>query len=72
MTFNNKQVSRTYATHHSKNVWGYLQGIGWRKIKENTSDGSTNMFMILVAARANNRTVSGEIDGNNKITKLYL
>ena len=72
MTFNNKKVLRTYATTNSKNVWGYLEGIGWRKIKEQSSDGSTNMFMILVAARVHNRTVNGEIDGSNKITKLYL
>lgn len=72
MTFNNKKVLRTYVTPHSKNVWGYLEGIGWRKIKETSPDGSTNMFIMLVAARVNNRPVNGEIDGGNKITKLYL
>lgn len=72
MNFSNKQVVRTYASTDSQNVWGNLQGIGWRKIEKKSDDGVTNMAIILNAARANNRTVSGTINSDNKITLLYL
>ena len=73
MNFSNKAVTRTYATPHSKNCWGYLATIGWRKIKTSTNDGSANMFMMLNAAKASGKTVSGTIeDSTSQITVLYL
>lgn len=70
--FSNKLVARTYATPHSQNGWAKLQGIGWRKVQKKSDDGVTNMFLMLVAAKANNRTVSGTINNDKKITVLYL
>lgn len=72
MNFSNKNVSRTYCTTNSKNAWVYLQAIGWRKINGTSVDGVSNIFKMAVTARAHNRTVSGSIDGSNKITKMYL
>ena len=72
MNFSNKKVTRTYSSPHSKNCWAYIDSIGWRKVKPDATDGSTNMFVLLNAARANDRPVSGAIDAANQITTLYL
>ena len=72
MNFSNKQITRTYTSPHSKNCWAHIDSIGWRKVKPDTNDGSTNMFMLINAARANSRAVSGSIDAANQITILYL
>ncbi|MGR9044555.1 MAG: peptidase M6 [Gammaproteobacteria bacterium] len=73
MNFSNKQITRTFTSPHSKNCWAYIDTIGWRKVKPDTTDGSTNMFILLNAARANNRPVTGTIDdASNQITILYL
>lgn len=64
----NVVVSRTYATPHSKNCWAFISGAGWRKIDGLSNDGVTNVFILLVNARAFNRTVSVQIDGN----KIYI
>ncbi len=72
MNFSNKKVTSTFTSPHSKNCWGYIQSIGWRKVKTDKADGVTNMFQTLTAAKANGRTVSGTIDAGNKITMLYL
>lgn len=72
MNFSNKAVLRTYATPHSKNCWGFIATIGWRQIKPSNNDSSTNLFVMLNAAKASNKTVSGTIDNANKITVLYL
>lgn len=73
MNFSNKAVTRTYTTPHAKNCWGHIASVGWRKIKPDNNDGSTNMFMILNAAKATGKTVSGTIeDSSNQITVIYL
>lgn len=72
MNFSNKKVTRTYASPHSKNAWAYLHGIGWRKVGQLTTDGATNIFMMVNIARAHNMNVSGTINASNQISLLYL
>lgn len=72
MNFSNKKVLRTFASPHTKNAWGNIETLGWRKIGQNSTDGVTNMFIMLNAARANNMTVSGTTDSADLITILYL
>ncbi|MDN3667263.1 hypothetical protein ACFFU1_06500 [Algibacter miyuki] len=72
MNFSNKKVVQTYASPHSKNAWANIDTIGWRKIGQLSTDGVTNMFMMLNVAKGNNKTVSGTIDAANQITLLYL
>ena len=62
---NNRTVSRTYTSHHSQNCYAIISGIGgWRKIRPNATDGVTNVFAILCAARANDRAVDVYIVSN--------
>lgn len=73
MNFSNKKITRTFTSPNSKNCWGYIEAIGWRKVKTTSTDGATNMFVTLSAAKAHNRTVSGTIeDSTNQVTILYL
>jgi hypothetical protein len=55
---NDKTVNRTYSSNDSQNAWAIIDGIaGWKKIKTGASDGVTNVFMMLCAAKANGRMV---------------
>jgi immune inhibitor A len=73
MNFSNKAVNRCFATPHAKNCWADLESIGWRKVKPDNEASSTNMFLMLSAAKASGRTVSGTIeDSSNQISVLYL
>lgn len=73
MNFSSKKITRTFTSPDSKNCWGYIDTIGWRKVKTSTTDGATNMFLTLTAAKAHGRTVSGTIeDATNQVTILYL
>lgn len=73
MNFSNKAVTSTFTTAHSKNCWGNIDSIGWRKVKPDNTDSSTNMFLLLNAAKASGKTVSGTVeDSSNQITLLYL
>ncbi len=68
---NNKAVLQTYTTFHSQNGWARIDGLGWRKIKTDNSDGVTNTFTLLSVAKANNRTVSVYIV-ENLIERAYM
>lgn len=68
----NKKVTTTYSTHHSQNSWAYIDTVGWRKIKPASADGVTNVFMMMNAAKANDRLVSVFLDDDNQITIAYL
>ena len=72
MNFSSKKVLRTFATPQGKNAWGYIEGLGWRRVAPTSTDGVSNVFIMLNAARANNRKVSGKLDASNRISRLYL
>lgn len=65
------QLSRVYATPHSKNAWAYPQGVGWRKVTGTSTDGVTNVFAALTRARAAGKAVYVHVT-NTEITTVYL
>ena len=67
----NKQVLRVFATYHSKNAWGYIEGVGWRKVKPSVPDGVTNVLAALAEGRANGKTVTALVTAT-EIEQLYL
>ncbi len=71
MWHTNKTVQRVYSTNSSQNAWAQIEDVGWRKIKTGASDGVTNTFVLLAAAKANNRTVNVYIV-SNLIERAYL
>lgn len=58
MWHNNKTVTRTYSSKDSQNCHAIISGIsGWKKIKTGSTDGVSNVFTALNAARAGGKTV---------------
>ncbi len=71
-TYNNKKITTTFSSSDSQNAWAYIDAVGWRKIKTGSTDGVTNVYIMLNAAKANNRLVNVSTDSNNYITTVYL
>lgn len=67
----NMTVTMTYATHHSQNAWVHINTLGWRKIKPESPDGVTNMFIAFCEALANNHKVHVYADGTF-VYSMYL
>ena len=66
-------VNQVYATHQGQNAWAHLaNGNAWRKITPNVADGVTNVFMMLVAAKANDKQAYVVLDGSSQITEVYV
>lgn len=61
----NVTVGQTYASRDSQNAWAHFDGFGWRKIQPGTADGITNMLALFAYARAYNKKVTVQMDGNS-------
>jgi hypothetical protein len=67
-----KDVLSTYTSHDSQNAWALISGIGaWKKIKTGKTDGVTNTFVALCAAKANGRKVDVYVVGD-EIERVIL
>lgn len=73
INFSNAKVLYTFTSPHSMNAWGYIETQPWRKVQPISTDGVTNMFVLLNAAKANGRTVSGSYDDSTGLLyTLYM
>lgn len=66
-----KLIQLCFATYHSRNAWAYVEDAGWRKIRPQTTDGTTNMFAGACEARCNNVRTSVLVV-NNEIEQMYV
>jgi len=73
VNFSNANVLTTFTSPHSMNAWGLIETQPWRKVQPISTDGVSNMFTLLNAAKASGRTVSGSYDDSNgMLYTLYM
>jgi len=73
VNFSNLGVAQTFTSPHSMNAWGLISTQPYRKVQPISTDGTTNMFVLLNAAKAGGRTVSGSYDDTTgQLYTLYL
>lgn len=66
-------VNQVYASHHGQNAWAHLaNGNAWRKVAPNAADGVTNVFLMLVAAKANGKQAYVVLNAASEITEVYV
>ena len=65
MWHNNRTVVATHAKDGTKLAWAIISGVsGWKRLRPASTDGVTNMLVMLSIARAHGRNVDVYIDGN--------
>lgn len=69
--FNNLSVIRTHAKHHSQTAWALVSGSSWLRLRPNAPDGTTNVFVSLCEALANNQKVDIYVR-NGQIEQITL
>lgn len=73
VNFSNLNVVQTFTSPHSMNAWGLISTQPYRKVQPISTDGTTNMFVLLNAAKASGHTVSGSYDdATGLLYTLYL
>lgn len=61
----NKAITQVYASHHARNAWVNVAGLGWRRIHPDAPDGVTHVFAQMVWSRAHGRNVTVLADGTS-------
>ena len=59
----NRTVDQVYASHHGRNAWVNLSGLGWRKLNPDAPEGVQSMAMIATEARVKGHQVHAFADG---------
>jgi len=73
VNFSSLAVVQTFTSPHSMNAWGLISTQPYRKVQPISTDGTTNMFALLCAAKASGRPVSGSYDdATGQLYTLYL
>lgn len=72
MWYYDKKVNATFIHHTNQWTWADIDGLGWKRIKDGAADGSTNLSVMLNAAKANDRLVHVFVDADNLIQTAYL
>ena len=73
MWHNNKSVVAVYAHVNTKLGHAIIDGLsGWKRINPASVDGVTNVLDLLVAAKANGRTVNVYIGSDDQISAAYM
>lgn len=66
-------INQTYSSRDGQNAWAHLAATNaWHRILPGATDGVTNVHLILINARANNRQAYVVRDGSGNITAAYL
>ncbi|NYT02667.1 MAG: M6 family metalloprotease domain-containing protein [Methanosarcinales archaeon] len=66
-----RKVNSTFAHHTTQWAWANIDGLGWRRIKESSADGTTNLFAAFCESLGNNRPVHVYAD-DNFIYTMYM
>ncbi|MUG93603.1 M6 family metalloprotease domain-containing protein [Scytonema sp. UIC 10036] len=67
----NKKVLATFVNYTSQWAWVNIETVGWRRIKDGSADGVTNIFTACCNANANGRQIHAYID-NTYLYTIYL
>ena len=66
-------INQVYTSYHSQNCWAHLAADNtWHKVLTGATDGVTNVYVLLCAAKANGRQVYVVLDGSGNITAVYM
>jgi immune inhibitor A len=66
------KITTTYAASGSQWAWVLVDGAGWRRVKDGSASGVSNMFAAACLAMANDRLVHVDIDGQFLYTMYVL
>jgi immune inhibitor A len=67
----NKVIRATFAHYTTQWAWAYVDGIGWRRIKDGAPDGVTNLFDLCCQALVSGHNVHVNLD-NDFIYTMYF
>jgi hypothetical protein len=67
----NKRVTALWTINEVRNCWAHVDGVGWRRLANNSDSGVVALNMLMAHARQMNARVDYD-DGTGMITQAYV
>jgi hypothetical protein len=64
-------IDQVFCSRDAQNGWAHYSG-AWHKILPGAADGVTNVYLLLVTAKGNNRQAYVVQDSAGNITQAYM
>ena len=68
---NGKKIIALWSKNQNRNVWTYVQGIGWRKLASDSDNVNINFTTLAAHAKSTNSNVNFLEDGKT-IKEMYV
>lgn len=68
----NKQIIALWSDHNNRNSWVGINGVGWRKLANDTDSGIITLTMLCAHAYHTKSPVRYREEGDGKIYKIYV
>jgi len=69
---NNKRIVGLFSTAHNRNSWVYIDGIGWKKLVDNSDSAIMALTMLGAHAREKASPVNYREESDNKLYEMYV
>ena len=69
---NDKQVTALWSLAENRNSWMHVDGVGWKKLADNSDSVVVALTMLAAHARELNRTVNYRDEADGKVYELYV
>jgi hypothetical protein len=67
------KITQVYTTPHAQNCWAYADVTKkWHKVANTSTDGTSNVFLLLATAQASGRQAYLVTDSAGTVTGAYL
>jgi hypothetical protein len=68
---NNRRITGLYSTQGARNVWAFIQDMGWRRFDPSQNSSNTAFSIFAGMAKDKARNVNIRIE-NDRITEMYV
>jgi hypothetical protein len=69
---NNKQIVALWSINQNRNSWAYVNGIGWKKLANNSDTAVVALTLLSAHARDFNRSVNYRDAADGMIHEMYV
>jgi hypothetical protein len=68
----NKRVTGLWGIAENRNSWMHIDGVGWKKLADNSDSASIALSMLAGHARALNRAINYRDEADGKVYEMYV
>jgi hypothetical protein len=69
---NSKKITGLWSINQNRNSWAYIDGVGWRKLANNSDSAVVALSVLAAHAREKNSSVNYRDEADGMIHEIYV